>query len=197
MSPLSECPPYQGPKSLGELLVNDCPRGNFCAYNSKQGGGSAIALRKIIMKNDVSLPEHLGYVAPLARKYAVHQPWVDRYNAMIDRLTKDQLNEIAGLYERIADSNHAKELASWVSGFWISEAQPPRLVQQVFELFGIFELLADRGVAPFSSWKVEFIQPLPRLDWRKLPNELSYLIEPAEKYGIYNTKKQRPGPQHA
>jgi hypothetical protein len=137
----------------------------------------------------VRLPSHLAYVGDAAKKYAIHQGWLDRYNAMIDGLSKDQLGEITALYNRIADSNHATELAAWVSSFWASEGKSPELPQQVFEIFGIFELLADRGIAPFRCWRVEFIQPLPAMDWTKLPKELSYLIKPAEKYGVFNTNK--------
>src|SRR5437764_2210111 len=123
------------------------------------------------------IPSHLAYVADVAKKFAIHHAWVDRYNAMIDGLREEELAEIAAVYNRIADSNHAGELAAWVSIFWTAKGKPPELSQQVFELFGIFELLADRGIEPFRSWRVEFIQPLAALDWTKLPNELSYLIE--------------------
>jgi hypothetical protein len=106
---------------------------------------------------------------------------------MIDRLTETERAELVACYERIRLSGHARELAAWVSAFWTSPAQPPDLAQRIFDLFGIFELLGKRDAPPFNTWSVQFIEPLPPLDWSKLPTKLHYLIKAAEKFGVYNS----------
>lgn len=55
--------------------------------------------------------------------------------------------------------------------------------RQISRLFGLFEILAEQGIKPFSTGSVGFIEKVRRPDWSKLPEELHYLVEHAEYYG--------------
>lgn len=49
-----------------------------------------------------------------------------------------------------------------------------------------FGYLARRGFQPFCDREIEYEPPVQKPNWDNLPKELSYLIDPAEAYGIFD-----------
>src|SRR5207248_203955 len=70
------------------------------------------------------------------------------------------------------------------------EPPEPEQYPRAKYLFDLFELLAERGVAPFSSHRVRYSPPEVKLDWTKLPRRLAYLAAPAAKWGRYQFYEQ-------
>jgi hypothetical protein len=151
------------------------------------------------------LPQSLNYVRDVVMKYtrAGRDP-KDEWREFIDALSPEQLAEIATVYRQIAAQDDVEPLSEWVQAqipeVWVrwenwqelrrqaeKEGRPappePQQEPRAQRLFELFDYLKERGVAPFSSGDVEFTPPPIRLDWSKLPPELSYLREPARKHG--------------
>src|SRR5258708_3528198 len=134
------------------------------------------------------LPERLSYVRSPAENFAAllpHGPY--SYERRVAALTRDQIQELARLYEKIESRGDAKAISAWVLENEVKGQVESKTDAStaVFELFGLFDDLAGRGLAPFNTHTIEFWEPDPPFDWSKLPEHLRYLAEPAEKYGGY------------
>jgi len=130
------------------------------------------------------LPEKFAYINDVLSKYTVSHGSVNEYNQLIDHLTPSQIEEIADLYRKIANSGNATPISEWIN----AQGYP---TPREWELFVLFNALARKGIKPFSEREVEYTLPPKQLDWSKLPSELIYLCIPAMKYGKYWSHEQR------
>jgi hypothetical protein len=121
------------------------------------------------------------YLLPIAEKYAPDEFQIkDRQQPIIDRLDQTSLTELANAYKEIQRREDVIALSDFAT-----ERNKDETQRRMFLLLCLFEKLADRNIPPFDTRRVKFVERPPKFDWSKLPQELSYLIVPAEKYGKY------------
>ena len=90
--------------------------------------------------------------------------------------SNDELAELELAYRKIASRGDAQRINRWChsirSGDAANEAK-----EQIRGLLLLFELLADRGLSPYSDGQVRFVSPQPPpFDWNVLPRHLSQWI---------------------
>jgi hypothetical protein len=131
------------------------------------------------------LPKHpFDYLAATAAKYGVEDVLLrHQCEALVDSYTRNDLADLAAAYREIERREDNLPLAEWVKERSEDGLQSER--RKVYLLFPIFFVLGQRGIAPFSSGRVQLTRVPKPLDWSKLPAELQYLAKPAEKYGRY------------
>jgi len=126
-----------------------------------------------------------AYLANVASKYGMLYLAQDfeQFIAAIDGAT---LAELAAAYQEIDRRQDSYRLSRWLQHIF-EERKPDfrekRFAQQLGQLFVLFEQLAEREISPFDSRQVAYIEPFQKPDWDNVPDELRYLIEPAQKYG--------------
>ncbi|MEJ5275985.1 MAG: hypothetical protein WHU94_08755 [Thermogemmata sp.] len=136
------------------------------------------------------MPEHpFEYLAMAAAKYGIDdvQVW-HRKQEILDNLTADDMTELARVYQEIERRGDSLALSKWICDRRDDSLARER--RQALMLLFLFGGLAERGIAPFSSKTVQLQEEAVPLDWTKLPPELRYLAEPAEKYGKYQFPAQ-------
>jgi hypothetical protein len=128
------------------------------------------------------VPAEFFYLQNAARKFGVHNGFVDRYNEMLDNLSTKEIEELAAVYEEIERRRHSVNLSNWIekSGTRVAGA-----ARSVFDLFLVFDLLGERNIAPFNARTIVYEPTEAPFDWSNLPTHLSYLIEPAQEFGVY------------
>jgi hypothetical protein len=131
------------------------------------------------------MPKHpFEYLAATAAKYGVEDVLVrDQCEALVDSYTRNDLADLAAVYREIERREDNLPLAEWVKDKSEDGLQSER--RRAYLLFPIFYVLGRRGIAPFSSRRVQLTGVPKPLDWSKLPQELRYLAEPARKFGVY------------
>jgi hypothetical protein len=127
-----------------------------------------------------------GYLSGVANKYGSLY-FENDFQAVIDGIKQDQLQELAAAYEAIESKRHAHAISKWIHHCFAEKLKVSRkefrFSQEVGQLFVLFGHLATRGFPPFNSRTVEFVQQHKKPNWDNLPQELGYLAEVAEKYG--------------
>lgn len=129
------------------------------------------------------LPQELAYLKSAAQEYGSHCGVVADLDRLVAGLTPAQLEELSSAYNEIVRREDVHAISHWLDtcdkGQWRWGAAGP-----LQGLLITFDRLADRGTPPFSSRQVRRIRPPPPpFDWTKLPDDLRYLAEPAERYG--------------
>lgn len=159
------------------------------------------------------LPSKYDYIRDVVMKYTRSgRDAVKQWKASITALSPQQLAEIATVYQRMAAQDDAEGLSAWIKdripevrAEWdrwsdacskcemagLPAPPEPQQVPRAQGLYELFDFLRDQKVAPFRSGKVEFCPPPTVLDWTKLPPALSYLAEPARKWGVYWAEDHR------
>jgi len=129
------------------------------------------------------------YLRGLAEKYG-HMYAVDEFNAAADNITAEQLKELRGVYAIICTGDNRARIGRWADDSFERRHKIPKrefdFAMQVSQAFLVFEYLARRGIQPFCDKEIEYAPATRKPNWETLPKELSYLIEPAEAYGIFD-----------
>lgn len=133
----------------------------------------------------------------------------DAWRASLAALSPEQLSEIAYVYERLAQPGEMTALLHWIYSVaptirqeWRAWQQqrnyaeeqghptPPEPPQESLgeSALDLFEELASLGREPFIDRRVKYEPPPP--EWDRLPRELQYLKEPAERWGKYQFYEQ-------
>ncbi len=161
-----------------EAIEDNCQKGGVIGItwnsdSSTEHGGTA------------NMPEHpFEYLAIAAAKYGIDEVQVrHRQQEILDNLTADDITELARIYQEIEHRGDSLALSKWILDRRDDSLARER--RQALMLLFLFRGLAERGIAPFSSKTVQLQEEVVPLDWTKLPPELRYLVEPAEKYGKY------------
>ena len=130
------------------------------------------------------LDTRFEYLREVAAKYGVDQIRVDNGGRSLDvhrfihALGPDQLQELAEAYYEIARREDSSLISKWTLGAMETPEQ-----QQLFLLFCLFQRLGDYGFEPFNTREVKLVEKKPKLDWNKLPKQIAFLAQPAQKYG--------------
>lgn len=146
-------------------------------------GGLVVLFWSLATPNTMTLDNHtrFDYLADVAAKYGSDDLLIlQRKQGVIDALSVSDLAMLAEAYEEIARRDDNKALSDHV--------KPPvadKKRRQLLMLVILFKDLADRGIEPFSSRKVQLVEDDAAFDWSKLPADLQYLAAPAERYGKY------------
>ncbi len=134
-------------------------------------------------------PEEFRYLIPAMEvfyKPTVHyrlDPW--------KLLTDDKIAILAEACKQLAERGDGYLLSKWkkheAEKLDVSQYARDQWLRNVgmliASLMGNFTSLAKNGVRPFADHPNVFDDPDFKLDWSKVPEEFSYLIAPAEKYG--------------
>ena len=145
--------------------------------------------RRHVMKGEHPFP----YMSGVARLYGVDHVQVvnprgttfDR-NKFIERLTETDYEALAKIYREIDARGDVARISEWALSKDAKDGLKAER-KRAFLLFVLFQALGDEwGVEPFSDKTVRLVAPPPKpLDWSKLPESLAWIVEPAEKYGVY------------
>ncbi|HWE93609.1 MAG TPA: hypothetical protein VG269_06500 [Tepidisphaeraceae bacterium] len=147
------------------------------------------------------LPAELDYIRDVALKYGNYKGYAGDQEKTLKGLSPRQLQEIRDVYQTMDERGDASKLSEWifhhgsaVGRNWEAwrekkergEPVPPKPMYQspASALFGVFEYLGFKGVAPFTSGRVEYSPPL---DWSKLPPRLTDLAGPVLKWRRYQS----------
>ena len=139
--------------------------------------------------NWLALPDRFNYIRNQVeeyRRWLVQHKHKDRI--AMAALSPAQIGRLAEVYDEIDSRNDAGPLSIWMETF--SNATDVRdsscVYWPIMNLFCVFEHLRKRNVHPFNSGRVRYNVPNPIFDWTKLPEELRYLGEVAEKFGEFH-----------
>jgi hypothetical protein len=127
-----------------------------------------------------------NYLEPVINRCPAFR-FTDDYINYVEHIPQGDLEMLTLAYKQIEKNQDAVPLSAWIQNNRLND---PFTATRFFHLFLIFDLLADKGFLPFASRRVEFLLPLPSLNWDKLPTELKFLIGPAERYGPVRSTEQ-------
>ena len=135
-----------------------------------------------------ALPEEFIYLRPAGEKFGMGMT-VQGKERIIDSLVPNDLVLLRATYEELVRRQDAVAVSCWIQEFERDRLKNPRpwkmeAGQMLFQLFHFFDLLGERNIAPFNSRSVTYCPPQELPDWSDLPPDLSYIIEPAERYGV-------------
>ena len=131
------------------------------------------------------------YLREPARKYG-GMYGVTELEAFVDKVSAAQLEELQSTYAMIANRDDSFRISRWMDDSFERRHQIPKresdFASQVGQMFVLFGYFARRGIQPFSSGKVEYLEVVIKPNWANLPKELDYLIDVAETYGVYQSE---------
>lgn len=106
---------------------------------------------------------------------------VHEMEAWVDALTSAELTELTQLYRRADAAGH---MVAATRVFHTDPPSDPLQKRRLFLLFLLFDRLGERGMAPFDSFRVGYrAVPKRSVDWSELPEDVRWVIAPAERYG--------------
>lgn len=161
-----------------------------CNLKSRYGGHVAIPRIPVLLTVKLmmyqTLPQELQFIGPVADRFGLDPVWMSGGSTSTDHFGPDDIALLAQAYERLLPASHRKVLSRWVfeQPEYKMVPMPDSAPRRVFNLVGVFEALAHRGLAPFVLrpvlWEeVASITP----DWSQLPKHLRFLGDFAERYG--------------
>ena len=107
----------------------------------------------------------------------------DSPQTYISHLHESEMAAAGTYYKRLIKDNIVEDLTRWIAETSVDQSHS-RQFACIWYLLFLFEILHDQKVSPFSSRLVQrFPAPPPNLDWRKLPFNLDFLIQPSLRYG--------------
>jgi hypothetical protein len=131
------------------------------------------------------------YLCEPARKYGNFYV-VDEILKFVANASREQLADLRRAYEEIDKRNDAYRLSRWIDRAMFPEEgvsyKERRFAQQVGQLLGLFKWFAEKGVSPFSSSAVNYIERFKKPNWENVPEELRYLVPLAEEYGVHRSE---------
>lgn len=134
-------------------------------------------------------PHPFPYLIPVAAKYGKNDVQVRHLQEkIIDALEAHELSELAAVYRELERREDSYPLSRWIDEKCDDAIHGDR--RKAMMLVFLFEGLARRGIEPFARRTAGYIEKHVVLNWAKLPPELAYLAEPAEKYGKHQFHEQ-------
>jgi hypothetical protein len=131
------------------------------------------------------------YLRDVARKYGGFYG-VQEFESFIDHVSDEQLKELRAAYETIDSRDDSFRISRWIDDCFERRGQITKtefnFSSDVGQLLLLFDYLSRRGIQPFSSEKVEYVEIIKKPNWENLPHELHYLIDVAEAYGVYSSE---------
>jgi len=140
------------------------------------------------MMEPILLSPELKYLRAPAVKFG-HCTSPNEFDDFIAQLSTQSRQDLAQVSECIRAHRHQRPISVWLRDTgWPADVMFIRVSYHnpVFRLMLLLDELAERKIAPFPLG-APFLVELPkerRLDWNKLPQEVSYIIPAAEKYGV-------------
>jgi hypothetical protein len=112
-----------------------------------------------------------------------------RHIGFAEKVTKKQLAQLVPVYERILAQGDLEALWDWLEKAEKGSESEKSAAWYVRGILMVLSDLAERGVSPFARERITSCRPTPPIQrigvLAHLPEELSYLVEPALKYGRY------------
>jgi hypothetical protein len=127
------------------------------------------------------LPTELRHWREMAKSLNAGRLWVKQeFRDFTASLSQDTIERLGRFYDNAVADGDVQRLNAWLetAGPPTPAASDERLVHN---LLIVFQYLGMSGYKPFESYAFRPMVP-PRLDWSKLPEEMSFLAGPAEKY---------------
>lgn len=128
------------------------------------------------------LPEKLVYLKDALSKFAMGEGLVSYYEDKLKRIAPIELDELVRIYEEIDARDDALTITMWLSEVNI-DSHKFGAARPIVDLFGLFDLLRKRGLAPFISRRVELGDMFPPANENDIPSKFAYLVEPANQFG--------------
>lgn len=132
------------------------------------------------------------YIRKVASKYGKLYV-AEEFKAFLDNLNDEQLDELKSVYEMLESKDDSLRISRWISRCFDPKSGAKKheiaFARQVGQILLLFEHLGEKGMSPFSSYEVGFIRDFKKPNWHNLPDELKYLIDVAEVYGIHHTEE--------
>jgi len=131
------------------------------------------------------------YLRSVATKYGKYY-FADEIQEFLDQITAEQKSDLAAAYHEIESKGDSLPISSWVRDCSknkdaVSEGEH-EFSCEVGQLFVLFKQLAERGVSPFTSGNVRYIEIQKKPNWDNVPTEIAYLAEAARAYAKYQTE---------
>ena len=129
--------------------------------------------------------DELAYLIDLSSRLAPDEIQVDReMEAWLDRLSAAQIAELAAAYQKADAAGHMAALTREYRADSPADEAGKWRKRRLVRLMSLFDHLGERGIEPFNSFRVG-IRAVPerQVDWSAVPEDLRWVIEPAEKYG--------------
>ncbi len=132
------------------------------------------------------------YLRDVADKYGRFYA-VKEFESFVDSVTDEQIRELSAAYHLINFRGDAPAISRWIDHCFEFRNNVPKLEfdfsSKVGQLLLLFQYLGDRGIQPFASRAVQYVEQTKAPDWSNLPGDLHYLIELAEEYGVYSNEE--------
>ena len=114
-------------------------------------------------------------------RMAIFDKALGRHVTVADKLTTEELGDLAKVYLAIGNRNGNFPIIDWIK----STPRGSKTKDSAWELHGLlflFAELANRGVEPFCRKPILIERPPPPLDWNTLPPSLGFVKEAVERY---------------
>ncbi len=125
-----------------------------------------------------------GYLLAPATKFG-ELYLVDDFTRFANQVSQQELLELDACYQEILHRHDSEAISRWIDRSIIEREQISQkefmFSQRVSQLFVLFDYLGDKGYVPFNSRQVRYEHAHYIFDWSKLPPELNYLINIAER----------------
>jgi hypothetical protein len=133
------------------------------------------------------------YLRDVARKYGGFYG-VQEFESFVDHVSHEELRELCAAYETIDSRDDSFRISRWIDDCFERRGQIPKrefdFSSDVGQLLLLFDYFSRRGIQPFSSQKVEYVEVMKKPNWENLPRELHYLIDVAEVYGVHSSESE-------
>lgn len=151
------------------------------------------------------MSNHFDYLKHAATKFGRFY-LVRDFESFVDTITEDQLGELRAVHSLIEAKQDSAPISRWIDDSFARRGKIPKrdsdFSAQVGQMFRLFDYLGRRGIQPFSSGTVAYLETPRTPNWKNLPLEMHYLIQAAEKYGVYSSEMEildfleRAGPEN-
>ncbi len=117
-----------------------------------------------------------------------------RHVPFVENVTREQLAQLVAVYKTVLEQDDLESLWDWLDTAANGSEPEKAAAWHIRGIIMVLSDLAENGVAPFCQERVNPCRPKPPLQGigvlAQLPESLSYLIDPALKYGRYQCEEE-------
>ncbi len=135
-----------------------------------------------------TVPPEYHFILPTALRYGTDAMWlVSATDEYMDSLSETDMVHLYITYNDLKARGVIPELGRWITGVeWRNRFRGES--GKVWRLLLLFRHLGRRDISPFNDGElncIDFVGKIKVADWSRLPDEFSYIIESAERFGRY------------
>src|SRR6266478_6138218 len=137
-----------------------------------------------------------GYLHAVAEKYGNFYLLED-FQRFANEASQEQVKELALAYQEISRREDSYRISCWIDDCALGQNKKSYkeywFSSKVGQLICLFDHLADKGIAPFNSREVKYLNQVKKPEWNKLPERLHYLIPAAARFGKISSELEAIG----